>query len=55
LTERSSLFRKASPAGVGSARNLALRLLEAWRNLRLEAELLWQMLNARVRVSIRPP
>jgi hypothetical protein len=28
------LFRHAFPQGVGSARNLALRLLEAWRNLR---------------------
>jgi len=35
LVERGSLFRQAFPAGVGSAKNLALRLLEAWRNLRL--------------------
>lgn len=35
LIHRGSLFRKAFPMGVGSARNIALRLLEAWRNLRL--------------------
>jgi hypothetical protein len=35
LMARGSLFRQAFPQGVGSAKNLALRLLEAWRNLRL--------------------
>ena len=35
LTEKGSLFRKAFPQGVGSLRNIAFRLLEAWRNLRL--------------------
>lgn len=35
LIQRGSLFRKAFPKGVGSARNIAFRLLEAWRNLRL--------------------
>jgi len=34
LMAHGSLFRHAFPQGVGSARNLALRLLEAWRNLR---------------------
>jgi hypothetical protein len=38
LIEQGSLLRKAFPAGVGSAKNLAFRLLEAWRNLRLAAE-----------------
>lgn len=33
LMAHSSLFRHAFPQGVGSAKNLALRLLEAWRNL----------------------
>jgi hypothetical protein len=44
LVEHGSLFRRAFPAGVGSAKNLALRWLEAWRNLRLtlsEMQLLW--------------
>jgi hypothetical protein len=35
LIEKGSLFRKAFPNGLGSLRNLAFRLLEAWRNLRL--------------------
>ena len=34
LMAHGSLFRHAFPQGVGSAKNLALRLLEAWRNLR---------------------
>jgi hypothetical protein len=33
LVERSSLFRRAFPTGLGSSKNFALRLLEAWRNL----------------------
>jgi len=41
LIEHGSLFRHAFPTGVGSAKNLALRLLEAWRNVRVHlAELL---------------
>ena len=35
LIERGSLFRKAFPTGVGSAKNLAFRLLQAWRNARI--------------------
>jgi hypothetical protein len=34
LMAHGSLFRQAFPKGVGSAKNLAFRLLEAWRNLR---------------------
>ena len=34
LMLHGSLFRQAFPKGVGSAKNLAFRLLEAWRNLR---------------------
>ena len=44
LVEQGSLFRKAFPTGVGSSKNIAFRLLEAWRNLRLgatELEGLW--------------
>lgn len=37
LMEKGSLFRKAFPNGVGSLKNIAFRLLEAWRNLRLSA------------------
>jgi len=34
LIEHGSLFQHAFPHGVGAAKNLAFRLLEAWRNLR---------------------
>jgi hypothetical protein len=40
LIQRGSLFRTAFPKGVGSARNLSFRLLEAWRNLRLSQDFL---------------
>lgn len=35
LIEKGSLFRKAFPKGLGSQKNLAKRLLEAWRNLHI--------------------
>lgn len=35
LIEKGSLFHKAFPLGLGSLKNIAFRLLEAWRNLRL--------------------
>jgi hypothetical protein len=44
LFEASQWLRAAFPAGVGSARNLAQRLLEAWRNLRLSADALRALL-----------
>jgi hypothetical protein len=52
LTEHGSLFRKAFPAGVGSAKNIAFRLLEAWRNLRLRTGQLEQLLSARVQIRL---
>jgi hypothetical protein len=52
LTEYGSLFRKAFPAGVGSAKNIAFRLLEAWRNLRLRTGQLEQLLSARVQIRL---
>lgn len=55
LVEHSSLFRRAFPQGVGSAKNIAFRLLEAWRNLRLSREEFRQMLDARVRIRFLPP
>lgn len=36
LMEKGSLFRKSFPDGVGSLKNIADCLLEAWRNLRLD-------------------
>jgi len=35
LIEKGSLFRKAFPKGLGSQRNLAKGILEAWRNLKI--------------------
>ncbi len=55
LIERGSLFRKAFPSGVGSAKNIAFRLLEAWRNFRLTDEQLHQMLSVRVQIRFKPP
>lgn len=36
LMAKSQLFKQAFPKGVGSLKNIAYRLLEAWRNLRLD-------------------
>jgi hypothetical protein len=55
LIEHGSLFRQAFPTGVGSAKNIALRLLEAWRNLRLSQEHLHRMLSVRVQIRFKPP
>jgi len=55
LLEKSSLFRKAFPDGVGSAKNIAFRVLEAWRNLRVSASRIQQLLDARRRISFAPP
>jgi len=55
LIERGSLFRKAFPKGVGSARNIAFRLLEVWRNLRLSLADIQQMLEARIQIRFAPP
>ncbi len=55
LIEHGSLFRKAFPTGVGSAKNLALRLLEAWRNVRLSTHQIQQMLNSRLQIRFEPP
>ena len=50
LIARGSLFRQAFPAGVGSAKNIAFRLLEAWRNLRLTVEQIQHMLTVSVQI-----
>ncbi|MEA3341931.1 MAG: hypothetical protein U9R15_18365, partial [Chloroflexota bacterium] len=55
LIEKGSLFRKAFPAGVGSAQNIARRLLEAWRNCRLTDVQLQHLLAARVQIRFEPP
>ena len=55
LIERGSLFRRAFPTGVGSTKNIAFRLLEAWRNLRLSTDQIQQMLDARLQIRFAPP
>ena len=45
-----SLLRQAFPRGVGSARDLARRLLEAWRNLCVSAEELLRLRTRRFQV-----
>jgi len=50
LLEAGSLFRKAFPTGVGSSKNLAQRLLEAWRNLRLSLADLQSLFAARLQI-----
>lgn len=50
LMEKGSLFRHAFPQGVGSSKNLALRLLEAWRNLRVSAAELARLCTARLQI-----
>jgi hypothetical protein len=55
LIEEGSLFRQAFPAGVGSAQNIAFRLLEAWRNLRLSAQRIQEMRDARLQIRFAPP
>ncbi len=51
----NSLFRKAFPNGGGSAKNIAFRLLEAWRNLRLSPMEVQQMLDVRIQIRFAPP
>ena len=55
LIEKGSLCRQAFPAGVGSARNLACRLLEAWRNRPLSAAQIQEMLSIRRQIRFAPP
>ncbi len=55
LMEHGSVFRRAFPKGVGSAKNIAFRLLEAWRNLRISASQIDQLLNTRRQIRFRPP
>ena len=50
LLEKGSLFRKAFPKGVGSLKNIASFLLEAWRNLSLHLEAFWNLFNGKFRI-----
>jgi hypothetical protein len=55
LTEKGSLLRRAFPDGAGSAKNIAFRLLEAWRNLRVSADQMKPLLEARRQIRFAPP
>jgi hypothetical protein len=50
LVEHGSLFGRAFPKGVGSSKNIALRLLEAWRTLRLNSATLERLLAGRFQI-----
>ena len=50
LIEKGSLFKNAFPKGVGSAKNIAFRLLEAWRNFCLKPHDLERIFNARFQI-----
>jgi hypothetical protein len=50
LLYKGDLLKKAFPSGFGSAKNLAFRLLEAWRNARLSKDAIETMLHPRLQV-----
>lgn len=50
LVEKGSLFRQAFPHGVGSLKNIAFRLLEAWRNLQLSTTGFLSLFNGRFQI-----
>ena len=50
LMEKGSLFRKALPHGLGSLKNIAFRLLEAWRNLQLSQEAFCNLYNGHYQI-----
>lgn len=50
LLEKGSLLRASFPAGFGSARNLAFRLLEAWRNVPLHKTEIQKIPSARIQI-----
>lgn len=50
LIEKGCLFRIAFPNGVGSLRNIAFRLLEAWRNLQLSTAAFHHLYNGRFQI-----
>jgi hypothetical protein len=53
LLERGSLFKKAFPKGFGSLKNLARRILDAWRYARhVTRETLSQLFGQRIQVHI---
>jgi hypothetical protein len=55
LMEKGSLLRRAFPDGLGSAKNIAFRLLEAWRNLRVDADQMKHLLEVHRQIRFVPP
>jgi hypothetical protein len=57
LIEKGSLLRNAIPKGLGSDKNLAAALLEAFRRIRLTAETFARILTERIQIRFehRPP
>jgi len=52
LIQRGSLLRQSFPDGLRTAKNLAFRLLEAWRNLSIEAELFMALGQGRFQIRL---
>jgi len=52
LLDRGNLLRNLIPAGFGSHRNLAFRLLEAWRNARMTAADMQALLARRFQIRL---
>ena len=50
LMAKGSLFRNAFPNGVGSLKNIAFCLLEAWRNLRLDDQTFISLYSGRFQI-----
>jgi hypothetical protein len=50
LLEKGSLFRQAFPQGLGSLKNIAFHLLEAWRNLRLTPKAFGHLYSGRYQI-----
>jgi hypothetical protein len=54
LMEKGSLFRQAFPHGLGSLRNIAFRMLEGWRNLRLSPRAFCHLYSGRYQIRFDP-
>jgi hypothetical protein len=54
LIDKGSLFRKAFPAGAGSAKNIAFGLLGTWRNWRVSADQIQQMVAICLQIRFTP-
>ena len=50
LLYKGSLLKRMFPSGFGSAKNLAFRLLEAWRNCRMSQAAITALLQTRFQI-----